>query len=87
MSVFLKYLFLAISIFAFSSVSVAQCNFNCSAPKASITKKQSYMSIKNVEVTTYVPPKIINRDQSLIFWNPKPDQFSCLMSSSTPKIN
>ena len=87
MSVFLKYLFLAISIFAFSSVSVAQCNFNCSAPKASITKKQSYMSIKNVAVTTYVPPKIINRDQSLIFWNPKPDQFSCLMSSSTPKIN
>ena len=45
------------------------------------------MSIRGVAVTTYVPPKKINRDKSLIFWNPRPDQFSCLMSSSTPKIN
>ena len=87
MTVFLKSLFLSITVFAFSSVSIAQCNFNCSAPKVSITKKQSYMSIRNVDVTTYVPPKKISRDQSLIFWNPKPDQFSCLMSSSISKIN
>jgi len=44
------------------------------------------MSIRGVEVTTYVPPKKINRDQSLIFWAPKPDRFSCLMASSISKI-
>ena len=87
MSVFLKSLFLCITLFAFSSVSIAECNFNCSSPKVSKTKIHSYMSIRGVEVTTYVPPKIINRDQSLIFWNPRPDQFSCLMSSNAPKIN
>ena len=87
MSVFLKSLFLSITLFAFSSVSIAECNFNCSSPKVSKTKIHSFMSIRGVEVTTYVPPKIINRDQSLIFWNPRPDQFSCLMSSNAPKIN
>ena len=86
-SVFLKSLFLSITLFAFSSVSIAECNFNCSSPKVSKTKIHSFMSIRGVEVTTYVPPKIINRDQSLIFWNPRPDQFSCLMSSNAPKIN
>ena len=30
MSVFLKSLFLSITLFAFSSVSIAECNFNCS---------------------------------------------------------
>ena len=84
---FLKSLFWGVGILAFSSISFAECNFNCSSPKISKTKKHSYMSIRGVEVTTYVPPKKINRDKSLIFWNPKPDQFSCLMSSSTPKIN
>jgi hypothetical protein len=87
MSMFLKGLFWGVSILTFSSISFAECNFNCSSPKISKTKKHSYMSIRGVEVTTYVPPKKINRDQSLIFWNPRPDQFSCLMSSSTPKTN
>ena len=87
MLLFLKSLFWGVIIIAFSSISFAECNFNCSSPKISKTKKHSYMSIRGVEVTTYVPPKKINRDQSLIFWNPRPDQFSCLMSSSTPKIN
>ena len=87
MSMFLKGLFWGVSILAFSSISFAECNFNCSSPKISKTKKHSYMSIRGVEVTTYVPQKKINRDQSLIFWNPRPDQFSCLMSSSTPKTN
>ena len=84
---FLKSLFWGVIIIAFSSISFAECNFNCSSPKISKTKKHSYMSIRGVAVTTYVPPKKINRDKSLIFWNPRPDQFSCLMSSSTPKIN
>ena len=87
MLLFLKSLFLGVIIIAFSSISFAECNFNCSSPKISKTKKHSYMSIRGVAVTTYVPPKKINRDKSLIFWNPRPDQFSCLMSSSTPKIN
>ena len=87
MLLFLKSLFWGVIIIAFSSISFAECNFNCSSPKISKTKKHSYMSIRGVEVTTYVPPKKINRDKSLIFWNPRPDQFSCLMSSSTPKIN
>ena len=87
MSMFLKSLFWGVIIIAFSSISFAECNFNCSSPKISKTKKHSYMSIRGVAVTTYVPPKKINRDKSLIFWNPRPDQFSCLMSSSTPKIN
>jgi hypothetical protein len=87
MLLFLKSLFWGVIIIAFSSISFAECNFNCSSPKISKTKKHSYMSIRGVAVTTYVPPKKINRDKSLIFWNPRPDQFSCLMSSSTPKIN
>ena len=87
MLLFLKSLFWGVIIIAFSSISFAECNFNCSSPKISKTKKHSYMSIRGVEVTTYVPSKKINRDKSLKFWNPRPDQFSCLMSSSTPKIN
>ena len=87
MLLFLKSLFWGVIIIAFSSISFAECNFNCSSPKISKTKKHSYMSIRGVAVTTYVPPKKINRDKSLIFWNPRPDQFSCLMSSSTPKTN
>ena len=87
MPLYLKNLMLIFTFLAYSSVSIAECNFNCSSPKVSKTKIHSYMSIRDVEVTTYVPPKTINRDPSLIFWNPRPDQFSCLMSSSIPKIN
>ena len=78
---------LGCNYYSFFTISFAECNFNCSSPKISKTKKHSYMSIRGVAVTTYVPPKKINRDKSLIFWNPRPDQFSCLMSSSTPKTN
>ena len=84
---YFKIIILIFTFLAYSSVSIAECNFNCSSPKVSKTKIHSYMSIRGVEVTTYVPPKTINRDQSLIFWNPRPDQFSCLMSSTAPKIN
>ena len=46
------------------------CSFNCSNKTS--TKKHSFGSIINVEVTTYVASKEVNRDPSLKIWDPKP---------------
>ena len=46
------------------------CSFNCS--NKTYTKKHSFGSIINVEVTTYVASKEVKKDLSLKLWDPKP---------------